>query len=90
MIWFVCTVTMLSCGIARGEEPAAVQIEGNAWHVGQASLFSFRRDGVEDCRIAPDLRVHGDRRTACVEKLELAARLARAEMRVNEPKRKKR
>lgn len=87
VVWFVCSIALLSCGIARGEEPLIVD---TAWINEKAALFSFRTNGVEDCRIAPDLRIHGDRRAACVEKLEIAARLARAEMRVNEPKRKKR
>jgi hypothetical protein len=41
-----------------------------------------------ECSISADLRVSGPRRRACVERLETAARLARAEMRVNEGKRR--
>lgn len=37
-----------------------------------------------ECQIDADLRVSGSQRAACVDRLETAARLARAEMRVNE------
>lgn len=87
MLWFICAITMLSCGIARGDEPLIVD---TSWKSSNASLYSFRTNGVEDCRITPELKVEGDHRMACVALLDQAARLARAEMRVNEPKRRKR
>ena len=42
-----------------------------------------------ECRIGTDLRVTGSKRAACVDKLETAARLAKAEHRVNEGRRKR-
>lgn len=43
----------------------------------------------DECRIDIDLRVTGKKRAACVDKLETAARLAKAEQRVNEGRRKR-
>lgn len=43
-----------------------------------------------ECFIDTNLRVTGRKRAACVDKLETAARLARGEMRVNEPRKKQR
>jgi hypothetical protein len=38
----------------------------------------------DECSIDAELRVTGSRRAVCVERLEMAARLAKMEMRVNE------
>jgi len=46
------------------------------------SVIIFEKEG--ECYIDVDLRVQGKHRAACVDRLETAARLARAEMRVNE------
>lgn len=43
-----------------------------------------------DCTISSELRVTGKKTDACVERLETAARLARAELRVNAGMRRKR
>jgi len=51
-------------------------------HADEGAARIFEVDG--ECFIDTDLRVTGTRRAACVDKLETAARLARAEQRVNE------
>ena len=51
-------------------------------HADEPSVRIFEQPG--ECTIDVDLRVSGTKRAACVDKLETAARLAKAEMRVNE------
>ncbi len=46
------------------------------------------RENTLECVIDTALRVRGNRRAACVEKLETAARLAKAEQKVNERKKR--
>lgn len=94
IVYILFVIVAVVGGIARGTERAAEQVMINSpggIQVGDGllegniqALVAYRTGGVEECRIAPDLRVHGDRRARCVEHLERAARLARAEMRVNE------
>jgi hypothetical protein len=55
-------------------------------HADEGATRIFEADG--ECFIDTDLRVTGSKRAACVGKLETAARLARAEMRVNEHRKK--
>jgi len=50
------------------------------------SVTIYEKPG--ECFIDVDLRVTGTKRAACVDKLEMSARLAKAEMRVNERRRK--
>jgi len=51
-------------------------------HADEAPAAIYEKPG--ECLVDADLRVTGDKRAACVERLETAARLARGEMRVNE------
>jgi cbb3-type cytochrome oxidase subunit 3 len=55
-------------------------------HADESVMHVFEVDG--ECYIDANLRVIGDKRAACVDKLETAARLAKAEMRVNEHRKK--
>lgn len=55
-------------------------------HADETAARIFEVDG--ECFIDTDLRVTGAKRAACVDKLETAARLAKAEQRVNEGRRK--
>jgi hypothetical protein len=50
------------------------------------SVMIYEKPG--ECFIDVDLRVTGAKRAACVDKLETSARLAKAEMRVNERRKK--
>jgi hypothetical protein len=56
-------------------------------HADEPSVRIFEQPG--ECTIDVDLRVSGTKRAACVDKLETAARLAKAEQRVNEKRKKK-
>jgi hypothetical protein len=82
-------VTTASADTPPVEHPQVIQIDttDNVWR-SSTKLFEFRTNGKEDCFITPDLLVAGRRRARCVELLEKSARLARAEMRVNERKRR--
>lgn len=51
-------------------------------HADEPTFRVFEQEG--ECFIDIELRVTGNKRAACVDKLETAARLAKAEMRVNE------
>ena len=55
-------------------------------HADEPSARIFEAEG--ECAIDTDLRVMGAKRAACVDRLETAARLARAEMCVNERRRR--
>jgi hypothetical protein len=56
-------------------------------HADETAARIFEVDG--ECYIDTDLRVTGNKRAACVDKLDTATRLARATMLVNEGRRKK-
>jgi hypothetical protein len=56
-------------------------------HADEAAARIFEAEG--ECFIDTDLRVTGDKRAACVDRLETAARLAKMEMLVNERRRKR-
>jgi hypothetical protein len=56
-------------------------------HADETAARIFEVDG--ECFIDTDLRVTGNKRAACVDRLDTATRLARATMRVNEGRRKK-
>jgi hypothetical protein len=89
----VVAILVTLCGSLRAKEPApgsslGVQMD-TPWTAQNGSLFSAVEHGVRVCRVGVDLKVHGDSTLACVEWLETAARLARAEMRVNDGIRRK-
>jgi hypothetical protein len=65
---------------------AALLAEARA-HADESVTKVFEQEG--ECYIDFDLRVSGRRRSACVEHLEAAARIARGELRVNERRGKK-
>lgn len=52
------------------------------------ALVSFRNNGTERCHITPDLKVHGVDRAPCLEHMETALRLAKAEALVNRKRRR--
>jgi len=56
-------------------------------HADEAAAQIFEVSG--ECAIDTNLRVSGDKRAACVDRLETSARLARAEMRVNEGRKRR-
>lgn len=53
------------------------------WTASTASIVEFNTAGVTECRVSQELHVSGPKPQRCVEYLEMKARLARMEMRVN-------
>lgn len=58
------------------------------WTAETPIILRYQTAGIVDCEITNELRVRGPRFRACVDRLEMSARLARAEMRVNEGRRR--
>lgn len=71
------------------EIPGVVPVdEGRPIESPAPTIASFRNNGTERCHITPDLKVHGVDRAPCLEHMETALRLARAEALVNRKRRR--